>query len=98
MIDMTNPKEIFRSDVLEFCGCMDETIIDDIVDTLKCFKKEPNDCYYTDISSKLHLTTKYIELILCILDEKGLIEHGTAVRASWLTDYGKRILNELREE
>jgi len=34
---------------------------------------------------------KYVELLLHVLDRAEVIEHGTAVRGSWLTGRGAQI-------
>lgn len=40
---------------------------------------------------------KYEELILHLLDSKGLTEHGSTVYGSWLTDEGKNILSIIKK-
>lgn len=86
----------FAVDVLEFCGCIDGSVILDIWRVFKRFDREVSP-YITNLVTELHFSYKYVHLILNVLDEKGLLEHGTAVRGSWLTDYGKDVLKRLKD-
>lgn len=67
------------------CGCGRNSIKADIIAVLR------------DTEQLVEVPdTEYYELMLHLLDDKELVEHGTSVRGSWLTDRGKEIQAELR--
>lgn len=91
---------MFEGKILGFCGCSNEEIIDDVINVFKCFirdRKGEFNAYYTHIAKELNLDLKYVELILYLLDDKGLLEHGTAIRGSWLSDKGEEIAKKYEE-
>ena len=45
--------------------------------------------YFDELAKRLESSEREIELALQILDKAGLIEHGTAIRGSWLTKKGE---------
>lgn len=69
------------------CGCGDQSIHEDLINILK----SPDGVIQTDDS-------KYSMLLLHVLDHADLIEHGSSVRYSWLTEKGKKIRAKLNEE
>lgn len=77
--------------LLGYCGCYDDELFSDVLAVFKAF--DEGCCYYTDI--RVEGPPRYKELILHDLTRAGLLEHGTSVRASWLTDAGRRVLAEL---
>ena len=77
-----NKKEYIWSGFMGFCGCYDETLYNLFFRTLDLlyFAKNKEPFYYDGTLEQ--------ELILHCLDSKDLIEHGTAIRSSWLTGKG----------
>lgn len=67
------------------CGCGRESIKADLVAILRDTDR------LVDVPD-----TPYHELMLHLLDDKGLLDHGTSISGSWLTDKGKEIRAELR--
>ena len=45
-----------------------------------------------------YLRTPLGEWFLCLLDKAELIEHGSSIGGSWLTEKGTRLLNALNDE
>lgn len=45
-----------------------------------------------------YLRTPLGELLLCLLDQAELIEHGTSIGGSWLTEKGERFQKALNDE
>lgn len=45
-----------------------------------------------------YLRTALGEWFLCLLDKAELIEHGTSIGGSWLTDKGERFLKAINDE
>lgn len=100
---MINKLETIRQfwyEDLCFCGCGDPCsqlrLIQSILNNVYNFhsKKENN----------LEVDREFIglyEFILNVLDNAGVIEHGTVITYGWLTEYGEQvrgILNELTDE
>ena len=60
------------------------------------FKETGNPkCYFNDISDGI------VEFVLDQFNEAGLLEHGSSVGGSWLSNYGKEmleILNDIDED
>jgi hypothetical protein len=81
---------------LGLCGCIDEDITDDIFSVLLQLGESSGSVYYTNFT--IEGPDKYKELILHLLDSKGLIEHGGSIRGSWLTDEGREVVKKLAEE
>ena len=86
----------FAIKYLGFCGCFDDEIILDIINVIAKLNLDRG--YVTEIAEDLELDAKYVELILYILDNRGYTEHGTAVRGSWLSEKGKKILDSIIDE
>ena len=86
----TDNEFILRS-LLGFCGCVSNNIMDDLFEILNIFEHDPKLAYYTKIAQKMEESEKYIELLLCCLDKTNLIEHGSAIRGSWLNSDMKPI-------
>lgn len=84
---------------LEFCGCMNQEVIEDILRVLKDFsmRGETHHTYYTDMAKRLKFDEKYLLLIYQYLDGLGFLEHGTAIRGSWLTEKGERLIEDFKE-
>lgn len=83
---------------LNFCGCISKEIEDDFLNILNLFLENENSIYYTKIAEELNLDKKYIELVLQYLDDKGFLEHGSALRGSWLSEEGKEKLTKKYSE
>ncbi len=77
-----------------FCGCYDDELMEDVIAVLMAFDADKPPHYSTlPISGP----DKYRELILHAMDNAGLIEHGTSIRGSWLTDKGKEVLQTVKK-
>jgi hypothetical protein len=68
------------------CDCGRESIKSDIITLLRDIENLWDD--FPD--------TEYHELILHLLNDKGLMEHGTSVSGSFLSEQGHAIRSELR--
>jgi len=84
--------EICAQDLLwgalgESCGGYNSAIDADI---LSCMREMAGDnpSFNTDISTKLQLDPKYIEIIQYLVCGAGLAEYGTSPRGAWLTQKG----------
>jgi hypothetical protein len=87
----------YVEDLCGLCECRDDDIPQDIFTVLEKYRtSEYNQTSYTDFDIEGPL--KYKELLLHLLDGKGLLEHGTSIRGSWLTDKGKKVANGLANE
>ena len=67
------------------CGCGRESIKDDLIAIIRDtdeIVKIPDDPYH--------------ELLLHVLDHADLLEHGTSIRGSWLSEKGRAVQGELR--
>jgi hypothetical protein len=87
-------EDYFFMEVCGFCGCSDREILDDLLTILDKMANDRENCYYTKLG--IAGPEKYIEALLGILDNAGLIEHGTAIRGSWLTEAGGDICKLLK--
>ena len=81
-------------EIMGFCGCYDAELMEDVIATIRAFDAE-NPPYYSALP--VSGPDKYRELILHAMDNAGLIEHDTSIRGSWLTDKGKEVLQEIKE-
>jgi len=86
-------------DKLGICGCGDNSIvIDFLIAALKAIRKrcEPgwDRAEFEDVFRGNGDTgdTLFFWMALYFLDRSGLIEHGTSIRYSWLTDEGRDFL------
>lgn len=87
-----------QEDLLEVklgvCGCADEELVSDLLIVLK--ETSNKEFYITDICKRTKLSYKYVLALLFLLDNVNLIEHGTAIRASWITSEGEKVLEETK--
>ena len=81
-------------EVMGFCGCYSDDLFSDIMAVLWEFEKKP--CLYL-VAINLEGPDKYKELILHVMTDKGLLEHGSSIRGSWLTEKGKQVIKTIRE-
>src|SRR5690606_18182566 len=78
---------------LAMCGCGQ---YDDRLDILK---EVLNACpLYETEKTPDYLRTPLGEWFLCLLDKAKLIEHGSSIGGSWLTDKGTRLRDDLNDE
>ena len=78
-----------------FCGCMEDDVVKDFRAMLNIMNSKENGyCWYEDLMAELKLDEKYIYVLLQIATNADLIEHGSAIRGSWLTDAGKQYLTQ----
>ena len=77
-------------ELLQLCGCRDDEIVEDTITVLKKLHNGGMDYRDMEITPP-----KYVELILHRLHTLDLIEHGTSIRYSWLTDEGIVVAEKL---
>lgn len=78
-------------DDLRDCGC------GRTVERLELVREALRDCpLYNGTSQKW--STPLHEWFLCLLDSAGLIDHGSVITGSWLTDKGIRLLAALNDD
>jgi predicted transcriptional regulator len=75
------------TDTFDICGCYDNGVIAEWIAVMELL--DTDDSYYTKIAEKLNLAPNHVHAILHVLDNAGLIEHGSTIRGSWLTDKGR---------
>jgi len=95
-----SPKQYFGIEVMGFCGCASDYLIDvtwNIINGLYLAKKNDESWFY-DYEGKKEDYTSLQECILFILDSKEIIEHGSSIRGSWLTDKGFAIIDKIIKE
>ena len=78
-------------DDLGSCGCGQP------VERLELVRDALRDCPLYDGTSR-NWATPLHEWFLCLLDSAGLIEHGSVITGSWLTEKGTRLLTALNDE
>ena len=74
------------------CGCGDDTIKDDLIQRIthhEEIKQDDPDYWFSD---------KYNELLLHILNNARIMEHGSTVCGCWLTPFGKEVKQRIIEE
>ena len=82
--------------LLGFCGCgAEDDALDFVLEALECFEDRENGY------GRIHALVPRNGMgafVLYQFDHLGLIEHGSTVRGSWLTDDGRAVLAFLREK
>lgn len=87
----TSPTAFVAIKLLGFCGCgAEDEALDFVLEALEAFGDHRH-------IHELLPDNGLGAFVLYQFDHLGLIEHGTTVRASWLTDDGEAILAFLRE-
>lgn len=83
-----SPEEYLFIGILGGCGCgTSEEIAKDVMTLLLEISKGEREKIYED---------SYNELIAHMLDSKDLIEHGSQIGGSWLTEKGESIIKEYK--
>lgn len=101
-----DPIEFICCEILQFCGCGQPTealkYVKEYLEILKMrdtsAESNARDAQWTE-SYKL-LDAKpvgEVTFVLYVLTMLDLIEHGSSVRGSWLTENGKELLEDLTE-
>lgn len=86
----------FLGSVLGLCGCAEEEpTLDRVHDVLDAIEGQRFDEFRALLRFDEDPAAFY--LATCLLDVRGLVEHGTSIRAGWLTDDGRLYLEMLRE-
>lgn len=52
--------------------------------------------YMSDISKKLNLPEKYVELIQHVLSDMDMVDYGTSPRGAWISEKGLAYLEYLK--
>ena len=78
---------------LKSCGC---GFYDDRLEVLKETLNAL--LFYGRENTPDYLKTPLGEWFLCLLTDSDLIDHGTSIGGSWITDKGKRVLTVLNDE
>ena len=84
---------------LGFCGCSDDYLGDlawKITNELYTAKTTNNDWFY-EYKDKSDDFLALQECILLLMEKEKLIEHGTSIRGSWLTDKGLDVIKKTIE-
>ena len=69
------------------CGCGNDQVKADVIETFKAVAEK---------TLKIDREDKYQELILNVLTGANLLEHGTVVNHSWLTEQGGAVYGLLK--
>lgn len=88
-------EEWYVLDVLGLCGCCDTELYDDLLKVIYAFEESDGSLYYDKLP--IGGSEKYKELILHIMNDKDILEHGFSARGSWLTEKGRKILRKLKD-
>lgn len=86
-----SPDEWVVMDLCGLCGCGDDSIKEDIIKVLIAIA-DRHDRDWPDDWEQPIKDEKYYELILHILTNADLLEHGGSVYGSWPTDKGEEVL------
>ena len=93
-------RELSPVDVLAFfyngfgmCGCSETSESIELVATVLEWAKSDKDKMYSDIIE--NIGAYYI--VVGVMDNLGLIEHGTSIRFPWPTKDGERLLDAIRK-
>jgi hypothetical protein len=84
-----NPAEYLWTGVMGGCGCGDGSLPDLAVEVLR---------YFSTMQRDWNEFTREMEIIAHWFDSLDLIDHGSSIRGSWLTDKGKTVLATLDKE
>lgn len=86
---------------LAFCGCGEPTeAYKTLQDVLSAFDTEGLTFDGSREAIKVHkamISERYWDLLIYLLDSKGLLEHGSSIGSSWLSDLGQKIVKDLRD-
>jgi hypothetical protein len=92
-------KEYVFIGLLGFCDCRDDKLYHDIFTVLEAYGKAAKEgelLYYDKLLAGN--PAKYVELILHCLTRAELLEHGSSLRGSWLTQKGQEVVEKLQAE
>ena len=98
-VSFKDAKSFISISVFGICGCSGEEWVEIIVKTLIHFNTWiDTGKYWGDLVKDVYLDNESAAYIVAnLLDNKGFIEHGTAIRGSWITDKGKELLSDIQE-
>lgn len=83
-------KGLVHSGIFGFCGCVEEDVTSVVL--INRLKELANDWpNHREAWNKEHNSLFYF--IEQKLDDAGLIEHGSAIRCSWINDKGREFLS-----
>ena len=77
---MTNESEDYILELLGFCGCVNSEVVGWMISELRKCREEIYDDSNDSIKARVYM------------DSKEWIDHGTAIRCSWLTEKGANLL------
>ena len=99
--------EFFSYDILNLCGCGIPENTWEVIHHILSIRLLAREMDYSEIKKmykdELHLDADddlqhgSLQFILYILDDCGLVEHGSSVGGCWLTELGKMYLTVLDE-
>lgn len=95
-VSWSSPKNKFSISVMGFCGCTSDHLVDlawNMFVALYQASKSEGSWFY-DYKEKSEDYCSLQECILAILDKQEIIEHGSSIRGSWLTEKGKKMAEE----
>lgn len=88
-------QQAYHYDLLGMCGCGDPTSSYNFLrSALKCFDQSDATRSVDRLAALVKKDPGLVAHVLAhILDDKGLLEHGSSVNSAWLTDSGNLIVN-----
>ena len=97
--------DFFSYEIVGMCGCGCPGDSCEVIRQILNIRNDANNLEYEQIQQRykddLHLDTKdllqygTLQFVLYMLDECGLLEHGSSINGCWLTDLGKMYLTVL---
>lgn len=89
--------ELVSVGMLGFCGCVGDEPIAKARDVMKDLDRTDDNWIRWDELVARHFggDEAYGYFVLQYLDRRGLVEHGTSIRSSWLTEKGKECLEAM---
>ena len=86
---------------LDVCGCAQREVLEWVRDVLRAYKAPEVPLYIGGeirpaiLTELFPVDDRQLHVLLSFLDNANLIEHGVAIRGSWITDTGMRVLADL---
>jgi len=76
------------------CGCSEDDLV--AKELIKVLEWAKEDCEKRERYDKLYENDGVFYIIAGFLDNRYMIEHGTSIRCSWITEDGKILLETLK--
>lgn len=89
-LDYDDAESVIMIGMFDFCGCGDhDAMMKTLIEVMEWSKTR-------DFSNK-PLPDGPLQIMLNLLDNKGMAEHGSSVFGSWLTTLGEEVLEDLKQ-